>query len=123
MIGKNSVVGSNTEIQNDAHILSSVIGRKCEVGHNSVIRDSYVWDKTIIGADCIIEESIIGANVRVLEGTTIKRGCLIGQGVVLGPHASLEKFQRVSRHPPKDEDEDWDSVRQCGRSCVSLSVF
>ena len=47
--------------------------------------------------------------MKILEGTRIRRGCLIGKGVTIGPNVTLDEFQRVSRHKPeaKEEDEDW----------------
>ncbi|KAG8985823.1 hypothetical protein FRB90_004428, partial [Tulasnella sp. 427] len=113
VIGNHTVIGAGCEVMNDVHISSSVLGKGCEVGNRTTIRDSFIWDKTRIGADCVIEESIIGAHVRILDGSIIRRGCLVGQNVTLGPNASLDKFQRVSRHPPaNDENEDWDEEEE-----------
>jgi hypothetical protein len=33
----------------------------------------------------------------VLEGSTIEKGCLVADGVVIGPKAVLQAFDRVSR--------------------------
>ncbi|KAG8900363.1 hypothetical protein FRC00_013264 [Tulasnella sp. 408] len=113
VIGNHTIVGAGCEVMNDVHISSSVLGKGCEIGNRTTIRNSFIWDKTRIGADCIIEESIIGAHVRVLDGSVIRRGCLVGQHVTLGPNATLDKFQRVSRHPPAaNEDEDWDEEEE-----------
>lgn len=105
-IGHNTIIGADSEILNDVQISSSVIGRSVFVGNRTEIRDSYVWDKSSIGADCVIEESIIGAHVKILDGSVIRRGCLIGKGVVLGPNANLKPFQRVSKTKPVDDDEE-----------------
>ncbi|KIO28123.1 hypothetical protein M407DRAFT_6891 [Tulasnella calospora MUT 4182] len=95
------------KISKDA-IMTTVVR---EVGPRD--RPHFIWDKTRIGADCIIEESIIGGHVRILDGSVIRRGCLVGQNVTLGPNATLDKFQRVSRHPPAaNEDEDWDEEEE-----------
>ena len=41
------------------------------------------------------------------EKTTIARGCLVGDGVILGAQARLGEFDRVSkRRDEGDEDED-----------------
>jgi translation initiation factor eIF-2B subunit epsilon len=62
-----------------------------------MIRNSYIFDNTVIGPNCVIDQSIIGANVNVREGTTIEKGCLVADGVVVGPKAVLQAFDRVSR--------------------------
>ena len=41
------------------------------------------------------------------EKTTIARGCLVGDGVILGAQARLGEFDRVSKRKDEgDEDED-----------------
>jgi len=62
-----------------------------------MIRNSYIFDNTVIGPNCVIDQSIIGANVNVREGTTIEKGCLVADGVAVGPKAVLQAFDRVSR--------------------------
>ncbi|KAG8895449.1 hypothetical protein FRC01_012355, partial [Tulasnella sp. 417] len=113
VIGNHTIIGAGCEVMNDVHISSSVLGKGCEIGNRTTIRNSFIWDKSRIGADCVIEESIIGAHVRILDGSVIRRGCLVGQHVTLGPNATLDKFQRVSRHQPAaNEDEDWDEEEE-----------
>lgn len=52
--------------------------------------------------------------VHVKEGTVIEKGCLIADGVVVGPKGRIKEFERVSKRSEKpsaasgadDEDED-----------------
>ncbi|KAL0569888.1 translation initiation factor eIF-2B epsilon subunit, GEF [Marasmius crinis-equi] len=110
-IGNNSLVGSSTQVYENAQIISSVIGRNCIIGPNTVIDNAYIFDNARIGSGCVIERSIIGAGVTVGDGTKIPRGCLIADGVDLGPGLQLEPFERLSlkREADEDEDEDEDS--------------
>uniref|UniRef100_A0A0W0F8S1 Translation initiation factor eIF2B subunit epsilon n=1 Tax=Moniliophthora roreri TaxID=221103 RepID=A0A0W0F8S1_MONRR len=96
-IGNNSLVGSSTQVFENAQILSSVIGRNCIIGPGTIVDNSYIFDGTKIGAGCFIEESIIGAGVNVRDDTRIEKGCLIGDGVVLNPALHLGPFERLSR--------------------------
>ena len=68
----------------------------------------------MIGSDCVIERSIIGANVSIKDQTRVSKGCLVGDGVIVGPSAVLRPFERLSKRPDEserrmEEDEDVDS--------------
>lgn len=64
----------------------------------------------MIGANCHVEQSIIGAGVQIKEGSRVPKGCLIADGVVIGPNATLEPFERLSlKRDEADNDSDEDS--------------
>lgn len=114
-VGKNTLIGSSTQVFDNAQITASVIGQRCIIGAGTVIRNSYIFDGTTIGPQCVVERSIIGAGVTVKEKSRVDRGCLVGDGVVVGPDAHLEPFERLSmkgakksNNPAEDEDEDSD---------------
>ena len=46
----------------------------------------------------------------IKDGSRVERGCLIGDGVVIGPDARLQPFDRLSRRL-QDVDEDGDEER------------
>ena len=73
-----------------------MIGQNCTIGAGSVIKNSYIFENTIIGASCIIERSIIGAGVMVKDCSHVPLGCLIAEGVVIGPDAILHPYERLS---------------------------
>lgn len=113
-IGINTLIGSNSQIFDNAVITSSVIGRRCKIHPRAKITNSYIFDDTAIEADCVVTNSIVGSMVHVKEGTVIEKGCLIADEVVVGPKGLLKEFGRVSKRiekPPEasgadDEDED-----------------
>ncbi|KAK1232011.1 translation initiation factor eIF-2B epsilon subunit, GEF [Marasmius sp. AFHP31] len=118
-IGNNSLVGSSTQVYENAQILSSVIGRNCVIGPHTIIENAYIFDNTKVGAGCLIEKSIIGAGVSVGNDTKIPKGCLIGDGVTLGPGLQLEPFERLSKKSERadgdsddDEDEDDEDIEE-----------
>jgi translation initiation factor eIF-2B subunit epsilon len=114
-IGNNTLIGASTKIHENAQITGSVIGQNCVIGAGSVIDGSYIFDGTVIGAQCVVKRSIIGAGVTIKEKTRIEKGCLVGDGVVVGPLAVLDPFERLSMRRDKtapveeEEEEDEDS--------------
>ncbi|KAG6850579.1 hypothetical protein H0H93_011247 [Arthromyces matolae] len=113
-IGNNTMIGSSTQINENTEIISSVIGRNCIIGTGTIIRNSYIFDGTTVGSNCTIEQSIIGAGVSIRDDSIVQRGCLVGDGVIIGPSAQLEPYGRLSkRRDPAEiaaqEDEDEDS--------------
>ncbi|KAF9651749.1 nucleotide-diphospho-sugar transferase [Thelephora ganbajun] len=113
-VGTNTLIGSHSQIFDNAVVSSSVIGRRCKVLPRAKITNSYIFDGTTIEADCVITNSIIGSMVHVKEGTVVEKGCLIADEVVVGPKGLLKEFERVSKKVEKpstasgtdDEDED-----------------
>jgi translation initiation factor eIF-2B subunit epsilon len=73
-----------------------VIGQNCTIGAGSIIKNSYIFENTIIGARCVVERSIIGEGVVVKDGSHVPLGCLIAEGVVIGPDATLVPYERLS---------------------------
>lgn len=108
-VGNNTLIGSSTQIHENAQVNASVIGRNCIIGSGTIIQDSYVFDGTVIGSQCVIERSIIGAGVNIKDNSRVGRGSLIGDGVVVGPSVTLGPFERLSKkrdEMEKDVDED-----------------
>ena len=73
-----------------------MVGQNCTIGAGSIIKNSYIFENTIIGARCVVEKSIIGAGVMVKDGSHVPLGCLIAEGVVIGPDAMLDPYERLS---------------------------
>lgn len=113
-IGKNTLIGSHSQIFDNVIITSSVLGRRCKIHPRAKITNSYIFDGTTIEADCIITNSIIGSMVHVKESTVVEKGCLIADDVIIGPKGLLKEFERVSKRigeasitaDANDEDED-----------------
>lgn len=108
-IGNNTLIGAHSQIYDNVEIVASVIGQHCVIEAGCTIRNSYIFDHTVVGANCVIDQSIIGTGVVMREGTTVKKGCLVADGVVIGPNAVLQDFERVSKKRVIPEDEEDDS--------------
>ncbi|KAG2157343.1 nucleotide-diphospho-sugar transferase [Suillus clintonianus] len=105
-IGNNTLIGSKSQIADNAQVTASVLGQRCIVGAGSVVRNSYLFDGAIVGPNCVVEHSIIGSGVQIKEHTRVERGCLIADGVVVGPHARLAPFSRLSKRRQDGDEED-----------------
>lgn len=122
MIGTNTLIGSHSQIFENAVITSSVIGRRCKIHPRAKITNSYIFDDTTIEADCVVTNSIIGTMAHLKEGTVVEKGCLIADEVVVGPKGLVKEFERVSKrieNPPTaspadegDEDSELEDVNE-----------
>lgn len=81
-----------------------MIGQRCIIGAGTVVRNAYIFDDSVIGPGCFIEQSIIGAGVNVKERSRIEKGCLVGDGVIVGPQAVLVPFERLSKRREQNKD-------------------
>ncbi|KAG1756540.1 nucleotide-diphospho-sugar transferase [Suillus paluster] len=107
-IGNNTLIGSKSQIADNAQVTASVLGQGCTVGAGSIVRNSYLFDGAIIGPNCVVEHSIIGSGVQIKERTRVERGCLIADGVIVGPQARLAPFSRLSKRRQDNDEEDED---------------
>lgn len=105
-IGNNTLIGASTKIHDDAQVSGSVIGRNCVIGAGSIVEGAYIFDGTVIGAQCTVRRSIIGAGVTIRDKTHIERGCVVGDGVAVGPSASVQPFERLSKRKGESSDEE-----------------
>lgn len=101
-IGRNTLLGEDTRVEENAQVSGSVLGPGCVIGAGAVVLGSYLWDGTTVEENCVIEQSIIGKSVTVLKGSRIDRGCIVGDGVKLGPQAKLPEFSRVALEEPEE---------------------
>ncbi|KAG2755999.1 nucleotide-diphospho-sugar transferase [Suillus brevipes Sb2] len=113
-IGNNTLIGSKSQIADNAQVMASVLGQRCIVGAGSVVRNSYLFDGAVVGPNCVVEHSIIGSGVQIKERTRVERGCLIADGVVVGPQATIKPFSRLSkrRQDSDDEDEEFEDAEE-----------
>ncbi|KAH9484230.1 putative translation initiation factor eIF-2B subunit epsilon [Psilocybe cubensis] len=109
-IGTNTLIGSSTTVSDNASVIASVIGQNCSIGAGSTIRNSYIFENAVIGENCHVEQSIIGAGVQIKDGSRVPKGCLIADGVIVGPNATLQPFERLStKRDENDSNADDDS--------------
>ena len=107
-IGNNTLIGSHCQISDNAQVSAAVLGQRCTIGAGSVVQNSYLFDGVVIGPNCTIEYSILSAGVTIKDGSRVERGCLVGDGVVVGPGARLLPFDRLSRRLQDVEESDRD---------------
>jgi len=106
-----------------------VIGQNCTIGPGTTITNSYIFEGAVIGANCVIERSIIGAGAHVKDGSIVPKGCMLADGVVVGPNAKLEEFERLSMKrnqadveaDEEDDDSDIEEV-EASKRCISFSL-
>jgi translation initiation factor eIF-2B subunit epsilon len=89
LLGAGSTVGSGSRLEN------CVVGRNCMIGNNVYLCNAYLWDNVTIGDDCQIYYSILASGVQLKNQVSIEKGCLLGQGVVIGHGRQLEPFTFV----------------------------
>ncbi|KAF9521193.1 hypothetical protein BS47DRAFT_1378549 [Hydnum rufescens UP504] len=122
-IGSHTQIGRRTTIDDDAFLDHSVIGEDCSIGRGTKIQNTYIWASVTIGAGCIVEDSIIANGVKIGRNSRISRGCLIGEGTVLGENANLAPFSRVAASPPtKDDEEEDDNMSPADPSVVGFNT-
>ncbi|OHT00334.1 hypothetical protein TRFO_08002 [Tritrichomonas foetus] len=101
-IGHSVVVGSNTEIGDNAVISNASIGSNCKIGKNVFIKDCVIWDRVVIEDGARIENSIIASDVTISEGVKIEFGCILSFNVVVD--LDLPPCRRLTGYIA-DEDE------------------
>ena len=121
-IGRTSIVtgpgliGHNCHIEEHCCIRSSVIGNSCSISNHCTISNSHIWDHTIIESNVQIHHSIVGSHVVIKSGVTIPRGCVIGNGCIIGLNMTLPEYTRLTCTKPDDDNDfnmdddndDWD---------------
>ncbi|KZT44053.1 nucleotide-diphospho-sugar transferase [Sistotremastrum suecicum HHB10207 ss-3] len=107
-VGRNTLIGRLSRIHDGAEMISSTLGDEVVVGPDSVIKDSYIFDGCHIGRKCVIDQCIIGHGVRIHDRTVLRKGSIVGDGVVLGPDVTIPEFSRISTFPFDEEDDDDD---------------
>ncbi|XP_011304047.1 translation initiation factor eIF-2B subunit epsilon [Fopius arisanus] len=81
IVGKNSILGSNTKISR------SVIGDSCQIGENVEIENSYLLGAVTVHDDCRIKDSVLFSESYLHENVNLD-GCIVSAGVKLAPKTS-----------------------------------
>ncbi|MBO8126142.1 MAG: NDP-sugar synthase [Firmicutes bacterium] len=68
---------------------TNVIGENCRVESGVKLSDSVLWDRVTVGERAQVEGAVLGQGVTVLPGAKVPRGCIIGDGSVIGSQANL----------------------------------
>jgi translation initiation factor eIF-2B subunit epsilon len=115
-------------VYENAVVTGSVIGKRCVIGPGARIANAYIFDDTTVGAGASVERSIVGNKVIIGPNSVISKGCLIGDHVVLGKHAELRPFERLSTKEAAEEaladdsDEEEEVMDEAGKSALALTT-
>ncbi len=91
-----ALVERGCRIAAGAHVGSLVVlGAGVVVGTDSVIERSVVLSGTQIGRDCTLRDCIVGAGVRIGDGSSVSAGAVLGEGVTVGARNVLTRGMRV----------------------------
>lgn len=116
IIGKNSLIRSNTVIYNDVNI-----GNNFTTGHGVVIRENTtIGDNVLIGTNTVIEGHIsIGSNVSIQSNVYIPKNSLIEDHVFIGPCACFTN----DKYPVRVDYDLKGPVIRSGASIGANSTF
>ncbi|KAI9164442.1 translation initiation factor eIF-2B epsilon subunit, GEF [Blastocladiella emersonii ATCC 22665] len=103
VLGRNSAVGQGTVLTN------CVVGRDCKIGRNVRLANAYLWDGCSVGDGVVVEHAILARNAAVRDRVTLARGCILGQGVVVGADTAVPPHTRIER-PAAGEPSDAELV-------------
>lgn len=114
---KQTVIGSQTSIEEDSTITGSTIGRRCKIGKNVLIEGAYIWDDVTVGDGSIIREAIVANDTTIGNNCTIESGALISFGVQVPDHIGISMDRKITRNQESlfdnradPEDSDTSSV-------------
>lgn len=79
-----------------SHITHAVVGRGCFLPATCRINRSILFDGVRVGSGSVIDGSILCTNVKIGRNTVIEKGCVIGEGAVIGDDLHLEARTRVA---------------------------
>lgn len=121
-VGHEVLLSSGSAVAASSNIHRSVLGDSTTIGEGSTVSGSHFFEHCSVGKGCHITSSILGANVRILDGVTLERGCLIGEGCIVGPNVVLAAGSRVCLRRKSQLSEDGDDVGRKGKDVNTRSA-
>ncbi len=80
------VIGDNSEIAAGAIIIGpTVIGNNVQVGREAFIEESAIWDNCVLENEASLTGTILGKQVTLKRGATLKEGCVVEDKYVVLP--------------------------------------
>jgi len=89
-------VESGCRIDEGARIGSrAVLGHGVKVGRDTVVEHAVIHPGTEVGDACTIRDCVIGAGVRIGQGTHVEGGAVLGEGVTIGADNVITAGARI----------------------------
>ncbi|RKF62851.1 putative translation initiation factor eIF-2B subunit epsilon [Erysiphe neolycopersici] len=107
-VGKRTVLGMDTVIDDAGVIENSIIGRRCQIGKNVTIKNAYIWDDVKVGDGSLINRAIVANRCVIGKNCNIKSGALISFGVRIGDGIVVKEGQRITRSPRTNYDDNFE---------------
>jgi translation initiation factor eIF-2B subunit epsilon len=103
-VGKKTVLGHETSIEDGSIVSNSIIGRRCKIGKNVSIDNAYIWDDVVIGDGATVERAIIASEAIIGSGAYIKPGALLSFGIRIADGMVIKEGSRITRAKRKRAD-------------------
>ena len=89
LLGNNTVIGDDVEIEN------SIIGDNCEIARGAKIIESVIWDNAKIDKDAYLSRTVIASKCHIGERSYLEEGSVIASSCVLGPDTHVKPYVKV----------------------------
>lgn len=89
------VLGDNTRLIGTPKLKNCIIGRNCTIEEGAELENTVVWDNSYIKANARLTDAVLGQNVRVGMGATIKAGAVIGDNSNIGAEATINPDVKI----------------------------
>jgi NDP-sugar pyrophosphorylase family protein len=84
-----SIIDTDVTIRSGVRIENSVIGRNCRIDENAHIIDSVIWSGNTVDADARIEGSVIGKGCYIGRAASLRPGIILGDKTVVTDYSQL----------------------------------
>jgi mannose-1-phosphate guanylyltransferase/phosphomannomutase len=98
------VVGEGCKILADARISDSVIGSNTVIEEGADIKDSVLWDDVRVARGATMQENVIGSSTEIREGAHLAEGVIVSDHCRIGSRSTVKANVKV--WPSKTVEDD-----------------